>query len=55
MTSQGHVTTESLKQANEEGNGGSFFISLHLTKLYAFNLETSRSELMNPKQYDVKV
>ena len=41
MTSQGHVTTASLKQAHKEDNREVF--------------ETYHSKLMDLKQYDVKV
>ena len=44
MTSQGHLTTISLKQATKEFNIGSF--------LSTFILETSHSKLRDPKQYD---
>ena len=33
MTSQGHMTTASLKQANKEDNREVFFIRLHLKKV----------------------
>ena len=55
MTSQGHVTTASLEQANKEGNRETFFIRLHLKKFCASILETSHSKLPDPKQYNVKV
>ena len=55
MTSQGHVTTASLKQANKEDNGETFFIRLHLKKFYASILETSHSKFPDPKQYNLKV
>ena len=55
MTSQGHVTTASLKQANKEYIEGHFFIRLHLKKFCASILETSHSKLRDPKQYNVKV
>ena len=55
MTSRGHVTTVSLKQANREDNREAFFIRLHLKKFYASILETSHSKLRDPIQYDVKV
>ena len=41
MTSQGHVTTSSLKQANKEDNREVFFICLHLEKCCASILENS--------------
>ena len=40
MTSQGHVTTASLKQANKEDNRETFFIRLHLKKFCASILHT---------------
>ena len=55
MTSQGHVTTASLKQANKEDNRETFFIRLHLKKLCASIFETSHSKLLDPKQYNVTV
>ena len=55
MTSQGHVTTASLKQANKEDNKEAFFIRLHLKKFCASILETLHSKLQDPKQFDVKV
>ena len=55
MTSQGHVTTASLKQANKEDNRETFFIRLHLKKFCASILETSHSKLLDPKQYNVTV
>ena len=55
MTSQGHVTTASLKQAHKEDNREVFFIRLHLKKFCASILETSHSELRDPKQGDVEV
>ena len=55
MTSQGHVTTASLKQANKEDNREAFFIRLHLKNFCASILETSHSTLQDSKQYDVKV
>ena len=55
MTSQGRVTTASLKQANKEDNRGAFFIRLHLKKFCASTPETSHSRLMDPKQYNMKV
>ena len=57
MTSQGHVTTASLKQANKEDNREAFFISLHLKTvncktMYSIMLEfgndqTSSHRVMN--------
>ena len=55
MTSQGHVTTASLKQANKEDNREAFFISLHLKKFCASILENSHHKLWDPKKHDVKV
>ena len=55
MTSQGHVTTASLKQAHKEDNREAFFIRLYLKKFYASILETSHSKLQVSKQYDMKV
>ena len=55
MTSQGHVTTASLKQANKEDKRKAFFISLYVKKLYVSVLKTSHSKLKDFKQYDVKV
>ena len=55
MTSQGHVTTASQKQAHEEDNREVFFIGLYLKKFCASVLETSHSKLRDPKQDDVKV
>ena len=55
MTSQGHVTTASLKQAKKEDNREAFFIRLHLKKFCASILENSHSKLQDSKQYDVKV
>ena len=55
MTSQGHVTTASLKQANKEDNRETFFIGLHLKKFCASILEISHSKLPDPKQYNLKV
>ena len=55
MTSQGHVTTASLKQAHKEDNREVFFICLYLKKFCASILETSHSKLRDPKQDDVKV
>ena len=55
MTSQGHVTTASLKQANKGDNREAFFIRLHLKKFCASILEILHSEFQDPKQYDVKV
>ena len=55
MTSQGHVTTASLKQAHKEDIREVFFIRLYLQKFCASILETSHSELRDPKEYDVKV
>ena len=56
MTSQGHVTNVSLKQANMEYiEGIRFFIRLHLKKFCASILETTHSKLNDPKQYNMKV
>mgnify|MGYP001802601066 FL=1 len=55
MTSQGHVTTASLKQAHKEDNREVFFIRLYLKKFCASILETSHNKLRDPKQDDVKV
>ena len=55
MTSQGHVTTASLKQAHEDDNREVFFIRLYLKKFCASILETSHSKLRDPKEDDVKV
>ena len=55
MTSQGHVTIASLKQAHKEDNRGAFFIRLYLKKFCASILETSHSKLRDPKKEDVKV
>ena len=46
-----HVT----KHANKENNRGAFFICLHLKNFCASILETSHSELRDPKQYDITV
>ena len=50
MTSQGHVTTASLKQANKGDNREAFFICLHLKKFCA-----SINKLWDSKQHDLKV
>ena len=55
MTSQGHVTTVSLKQANKEDNREACFIRLHLKKFCPSILETSHSKLQDSKQCDVEV
>ena len=55
MTSQGHVTTAPLKQANKGDNKEAFFICLHLKKFCASILKKSHHKLWNPKQHDVKV
>ena len=58
MTSQGHVTTASLKQAHrevKEYDREVFFIGIYLKKFCASVLETSHSKLSDPKQDDVKV
>ena len=52
MTSQGHVTTASLKQAHKKDIIEVFFICL---KFFASILENSRSKLKDPKQNDVKI
>ena len=49
MTSQGHVTTASLKQAHEEDNREVLFIRLYPKKFGASILETSCSKLRDPK------
>ena len=54
MTSQGHVTTASLKQAHKEDNREVFYIHLCLKIFCASILETSHSKLMDPNQDDVK-
>ena len=48
MTSQGHVTTSSLKQAHKEDDRDVFFIRLYLKKFCAYILETSHSKLRDP-------
>ena len=55
MTSPGHVTAASLKQANKEYNREIFFIRLHLKKFCTSILETSHSKFSDHKQYNVKV
>ena len=55
MTSQGHLTTVSLKQAHNKNNREVFFIRLYLKKFCASIIETSHSKLRDPKQDDVKV
>ena len=55
MTSQGHVTTASLKQPHKEDNREVIFIRPYLKKLCTFISETSCSILRDPKQDDVKV
>ena len=55
MTSQGHVTTASLKQAHKEDNRSVFFIRLYLKNFCVSILETSLSKLRDPKQDDGKV
>ena len=55
MTSQGHVTTASLEQANKEDNREAYFIPPPLKKFCASILETSHGKLQNSKQHDVKV
>ena len=55
MTSQGHVTTAALKQADKGDNREVFFIRLYLKKFCASIFETSHSKFRDPKQYDVKV
>ena len=55
MTSQGYLTTVSLKQAHNENNREVFFIRLYLKKFCASIIETSHSKLRDPKQDDVKV
>ena len=55
MTSQGHVTTASLKQAHEDDNREVFFIGLYLKKFCASILETSHSKFRDAKQDDVNV
>ena len=52
MTSPGHVTTASLKQANnKKDNRGAFFIRLHFKKFCASILKISHSEFRDPKHY----
>ena len=55
MTSQGHVTTAPLKQANKEDNREAFFICLHLKKFCASIRKISHSKLWDHKQHDAKV
>ena len=55
MTSQGHVTTVSLKQAHKEDNREVFFIRLYLKKFCASIFETSHSKLRDPNQEDEQV
>ena len=56
MKLQGHVTTESLKQAHKEDIRAVFSIRLYLQTFCASILETSHSKLRDPtKQDDVKV
>ena len=55
MTSQGHVTIASLKQAHEGDNREVFFIRLYLKKFCASIIETLHSKLRDPKQYALKV
>mgnify|MGYP001793857899 CR=1 FL=1 len=55
MTSESHVTTSSLEQANKEDNREAFFIRLRLKKFCPSILETSHGKLQDSKQYDVKV
>ena len=55
MTSQGHVTTASLKQAQKEDNREVFFIRIYPKKFCASILRTSNSKLRDPIQDDVKV
>ena len=55
MTSQSHVTTASLKQANKEDNRETFVIRLHLKKFCASILEISHGKFSDPEQYNVKV
>ena len=54
MTSQGHVTTASVKQAHKEDNKAGIFIRLYLKKFFASNLETSHSKLNDLQNDDVK-
>ena len=54
MTSQGHVTEASLKQANKEDKREAFFIRLPLKKFCALILETSHNKLQDSQQCDVK-
>ena len=51
MTSQGHVTTASLKQANKDDNREAFFIRLHPKIFCASILKASHSKLQHSKQY----
>ena len=55
MTSQGHVTTASLKQATKKMIERHFFIRLHLKKFCAPILEAPRSKLQDSKQDDINV
>ena len=55
MTSQGHVTTASLKQANINIYRVAFFFRLHLKKFCASILEISSSKFRDPEQYDVNL
>ena len=54
MTSQGHATTASLKQAYKGDKREAFFIRLHLRKFCASILETSHNKLQDSQQCDVK-
>ena len=55
MTSEGHVTRASLKQAHKEDNREVVFIRLYLKKICASILKTSHSQLRDPEKYVVKV
>ena len=55
MTSQGLVTTASLKQAHKDDNREVFFIRLYLKKFCAPILEISHSKLRDPKQDDANI
>ena len=55
MTSQGHVTAASLKQAHKEDNREVFFIGLYLKKLCVSTLKTSHNKLRDLKQDDDRV
>ena len=54
MTSQGHLTSPSLKQPNKEDNREVFFIRLHLKKFCTSIDENSHCKMWDPKQHEVK-